>query len=296
MNGTYGTYRSYEPHESHKSHSQGFSEEKAMKKALLQRLSIAIALLIPVFAVAQTPDPATQPPEQASSSQTTGPPITDWRITEKEVKAVQAELTLRGYYKSKVTGVLDRDTRAAVRAYQINNGLKDSGRIDVETYRKLDLPYPATGKEVDRLRSDALSSKIGYEVKDTTAGAGDAANGGAKKVGSGVRGGLEKTWDAGAGAVSKSKEVARGAGDAMIKGVKKAGRAGARPFGRGDTDLEEQVRRLLEENPETRSWQFLVKKGTVTIKTPPNHNADVGSVVSNIRQIPGVESIFVIAL
>jgi peptidoglycan hydrolase-like protein with peptidoglycan-binding domain len=267
-----------------------------MRKAPLPHLTIAIALLVPVFAVAQTPDPATKPPEQASGSQTTDSPITDWRITEKEVKAVQAELTLRGYYKSKVTGVLDRDTRAAVRAYQISNGLKDSGRIDVETYRKLDLPYPATGKEVGRLRSDALSSKIGYEVKDATEGAGDAAGGGAKKVGTGVRGGLEKTWDAGVGAVSKSKEVARGAGDATVKGVKSAGRAVTRPFGRGDTDLQEQVRRLLEENPETRSWQFQVKKGMVTIKTPPNHSADVGSVVSNIRHIPGVESIFVIAL
>jgi peptidoglycan hydrolase-like protein with peptidoglycan-binding domain len=260
-------------------------------------LSIAIAILTSVFASAQTPDPATQPPEQTSGSQTTGYPITDWRITEKEVKAVQAELTLRGYYKSKVTGVLDRDTRAAVRAYQINNGLNDSGRIDVETYRKLDLPYPATGKEADRLRSDALSSKIGYEVKDATAEAGDAAGGGAKKVQSGVRGGLEKTWDAGAGAVSKSKDVARGAGDATIKGVKGVGRAITRPFGRGgETDLEEQVRRLLEENPETRSWQFQVKKGMVTIKTPPNHTADIGSVVSNVRQIAGVESVFVIAL
>src|SRR5262247_2677149 len=269
---------------------------KVMRKVPWAHLAIAITLLIPVFAVAQTPDPATQPPEQTAGSQTAGRPITDWRITEKEVKAVQAELTLRGYYKSKITGVLDRDTRAAVRAYQINNGLKDSGRIDVETYRKLDLHYPATGKEVDRLRSDAWSSKIGYEVKDATAGAGDAAGGGAKKVGSGVRGGLEKTRDAGAGAASKSKDVARGAGDATIRGVKSVGRAVTRPFGRGDSDLQEQVRRLLEENPETKSWQFQVKKGTVTIKTPPNHNADVGSVVSNIRQIPGVESIFVIAL
>jgi peptidoglycan hydrolase-like protein with peptidoglycan-binding domain len=267
-----------------------------MTKAPLPHLSIAIALLIPIFAIAQTPDSTTRPPEQTSASQTAGPPITDWRITEKEVKAVQAELTLRGYYKSKITGVLDRDTRAAVRAYQINSGLKDSGRIDVDTYRKLDLPYPATGKEVDRLRSDALSSKIGYEVKDATAGAGDAANGGAKKAGSGVRGSLEKTWDTGAGAVSKSKDAARDAGGAVIKGVKNAGRAGAGIFGRGESDLEAQVRRLLEANPETRSWQFHVKKGMVTIKTPPNHNADVGAVVSNIRQIPGVESVFVIAL
>jgi peptidoglycan hydrolase-like protein with peptidoglycan-binding domain len=267
-----------------------------MRKAPLPHLSIAIALLMPVFAVAQTTDPVTQSPEPTSGQQTDGRPITDWRITEKEVKAVQAELTLLGYYKYKITGVLDRDTRAAVRAYQVNNGLKDSGRIDVETYRKLDLPYPATGKEVDRLRSDDLSSKIGYEVKDATAGAGDAANGGAKKVGSGVRGGLEKTWDAGVGAVSKSKDAARGAGGAMVRGVKNAGRAGAGIFGRSDSDLQEQVRRLIEENPDTRSWQFQVKKGRVTIKTPQNHNADVGVVVSNIRKIPGVESIFVISL
>jgi peptidoglycan hydrolase-like protein with peptidoglycan-binding domain len=267
-----------------------------MRKVPLAHLAIAIALLIPIFAVAQTPDPVTQSPEQTSGSQTAGRPITDWRITEKEVKAVQAELTLRGYYKSKVTGVLDRDTRAAVRAYQTDNGLKDSGQIDMETYRKLDLPYPATGKEVDRLRSDALSSKIGYEVKDATTAAGDAASGGAKKAESGVRGGLEKTWDAGAGAVSKSKEVARGAGDATVKGVKGVGRAISWPFGRDESDLREQVRRLIEGNPETRSWVFEVKKGRVTIKTPPNHNADVGAVVSNIRQIPGVESVFVIAL
>src|SRR5262245_10208114 len=267
-----------------------------MRKAPVLYLSITISLLIPVFAVAQTPDPVTQPQEQTSGSQTAGRPIIDWRLTEKEVKAVQAELTLRGYYKSKITGVLDRDTRAAVRAYQIKSGLKDSGRIDVETYRKLDLPYPATGKEVDRLRGDDLSSKIGYEVKDATTGAGAAASGGAKKAGSGVRGGLEKTWDTGAGAVSKSKEVARGAGDATVRGVKSVGRAGARIFKRGDSDLEEQIRQLLENNPETKSWRFEVKKGKVTIKTPPNHNADVGEVISNIRKIPGVESVFVVAL
>jgi peptidoglycan hydrolase-like protein with peptidoglycan-binding domain len=243
-------------------------------------LPIAIALLIPILAIAQTPNRQ----------------ITDWRITEKEVKAVQAELTLLGYYKSKVTGVLDRDTRVAVLAYQSDNGLAVTGRIDQETYRKLNLSYPATGKESDRLRSDAPASKVGYEVKDATVGAGDAASGGAKKVGTGVRGGLEKTWDTGVGAVSKSKDVARDAGDATIKGVKSAGRAGARIFKRGDSDLEEQVRRLLEDNPETSSWRFEVKKGTVTIKTPPNHKADVGEVISNIRQIPGVESIFVVAL
>jgi peptidoglycan hydrolase-like protein with peptidoglycan-binding domain len=204
-----------------------------MRNVPLPHLSIAIALLIPIYAVGQTPDPATQAPEQSQRAQTADRPTTEWRITEKEVKAVQVELTLLGYYKSKITGVLDRDTRAAVQAYQADNGLKDSGRIDLETYRKLNLPYPATGKEADRLRSGALAPKIGYEVKDATVGARDAASGGAKKIGSGVRGSLEKTWDTGSGAVSKSKEVARGAGNATVRGVKSAGRAGARIFGRG---------------------------------------------------------------
>lgn len=267
-----------------------------MRKAPLPYLPIAIALLIPIFAIAQTPDSVTQSPEQTSGAQTADRPIIDWRITEKEVKAVQVELTLRGYYKSKVTGVLDRDTRAAVRAYQADNALKVSGRIDLETYRKLGLTYPATGKETERLRSDALSSKIGYEVKDAATGAGEAAGGGATKVRTGVRGGLEKTWDAGAGAVTKSKDAARGAGGAVVRGVRSMGRTGAGIFGRDNTDLQEQVRRLLEGNPETISWRFEVKKGMVTIKTPPNHTADVGAVVSNIRQIPGVETIFVVAL
>src|SRR5688572_12758372 len=97
-------------------------------------LPIAIALLIPLFAVART-----------QGTQTANPQMRDWRITEKEVKAVQVELTLKGYYKSKISGVLDRDTRVAVLAYQADNGLAVSGRIDPETYRKLDLTYPATG-------------------------------------------------------------------------------------------------------------------------------------------------------
>ena len=260
-----------------------------MRKANLSRLSFVVAFLIPVFAIAQTPDP------QTANSQ-----ISDWRITEKEVIAVQAELIRRGYYKSKITGVLDRDTREAVRAFQSDNGLKDSGRIDLPTYGKLGLDYPATGKEADSVRRNGLLPRIGYGVKDTTVGAGSAVKGGAKKAGSGVRAGLEKTWDAGAGTVSKSKEVAQDAGDATINGAKSAGRsasrAGDRLIGRSDAEVHEDVRRALEENPETQLWYSDVKNGMVTIKTPQRHNADVGAVISNIRKVPGVKSVFVIAL
>ncbi len=286
-----------------------------MKKAPLSLLPIAVTFLFPILAIAQIPGPASPIPEQASeqaeqssgqagerpaSGQTADRPITDWRITEKEVKAVQAELTRRGYYKSKLTGVLDRDTREAVQAYQIDNGLKGSGRIDMETYRSLELPYPATGKEADMLRKNGLAPKIGYGAKDATVNTGGAVTGGAKKIGSGVRKGLEKTWDLGAGTVSKSKELAQGAGGAATRGAKSAGRgaerAGASIIGRSDAEVLEDVRRALEENPETKLWYSDVKNGTVTIKTPRNHNADLGATVSNIRKVPGVKSVFVIVL
>jgi len=267
-----------------------------MRKAPWPHLSIAAAFLFPILAIAQTPVPSDQTQEQSSGARAVNSQTTDWRITEKEVKAVQAELIVRGYYKSKVTGVLDRDTRDAVLAYQSDNGLKASGRIDMETYNKLELVYPATGKEADRLRGDDMTAKVGYGVKDTTLNTGASITGGAKKIGSGVRGGLEKTWDTVASTPSKSKEAMHGAGDATVRGMKGAGRAGVRLIGRSDTEVQEEVRRTLEDNPETRDWYSEVKNGTVTIKTPPDHKADVGAVVSNIRKVPGVKSIFVIAL
>src|SRR5262249_13349470 len=146
------------------------------------------------------------------------------------------------------------------------------------------------------LRSDGLAPKIGYSVKDTTLNSGNAITGGVKKVGSGVRTGLEKTWDTGAATISKSKEMMRGAGSASARGAKGAGSAGVRYMGRGDAEVNEGVRRTLEENPETKDWYSEVKNGTVTIKTPRGHNADVGAVVSNIRKVPGVKSVFVIVL
>ena len=267
-----------------------------MKSAPWMCLPTAVAFLLPILGIAQTPAPADQAQERRTVAQPSDRPTTEWRITEKEVKAVQAELTRRSYYKSKITGVLDRDTREAVRAYQTDNGLKDSGRIDMETYRKLELPYPATGKEADRLRGDGLAPKIGYGVKDTTVNSGNAVTGGVKKVGSSVRAGFEKTWDAGVATVSRSKEIMRGAGGASSRGAKSSGRASSRFTGRSDAEVQEGVRRSLENNPETKGWYSEVKNGTVTIKTPQNHNADIGAMVSNIRKVPGVKSVFVIVL
>jgi peptidoglycan hydrolase-like protein with peptidoglycan-binding domain len=256
-----------------------------MRNPLLFTISLVLAASISTAAVAQTPSAAGQP--------------VDWRITEKEVKAVQVELTHRGYYKSKITGVLDRDTREAVTAYQTDSGLRVNGRVDRATYDRLGLNYPATGKEAESLRSDGLLPKIGYTVKDKTVATGNAISGGAKKAGSGVKTGVVKTLETSGETVSKSMEAVGAAGNATVKGVKGTGRtlgrAGDKLISRSDKDIQHDVRKVMDDNPETELWETQVKNGMVTVKTPPNHKADVGALISEIRKIVGVKSVFVIA-
>ena len=51
--------------------------------------------------------------------------------------AVQQALKDQGFYYGQVTGGKDTDTKAAIRRYQIRNGLQITGEIDAETLRSL---------------------------------------------------------------------------------------------------------------------------------------------------------------
>jgi hypothetical protein len=66
-------------------------------------------------------------------------------------------------------------------------------------------------------------------------------------------------------------------------------------MGPSDSHIQTDVRALLSKNSNTEKWYSDVKSGLVTIKTPSQHNADIGTVVSDIRKIEGVKSVFVIA-
>lgn len=259
-----------------------------MKQLLKSGSIIVLLFCLAIGAVAQT----------ASSDDSVAP----WRITEKEVAAVQTELTKRGYYKAKPTGVLDRETREAVRAYQTQmteKGLKVTGRIDRPTYESLGLAYPATGKERDSDRRRGVLSQIGYGVKDTTDAAGKAVTGTATKVKEGTVTGIDKSKDASGAAVAKTKETAQGVGNATMRGARTVKRgtqtASDTVVGRSDADVQLDVREVLEKNEETKRWFSDVKAGLVTIKTPSEHKADIGQIVSDIRKIAGVKSVFVVA-
>jgi hypothetical protein len=260
-----------------------------MEVSVKKLFVLSIVLLISISVMAQDNAPQEDAPV--------------WRITENEVYAVQAELSRRGYYKSKPTGVLDSDTRTAVRNYQSKNGLKVTGRIDRETYETFELPYPATGKERDNARRRGVLPTIGYGVKDATVATGKAIGGAAVYVKRKTVGGAEKTKDVTTGALSQSKDTAQDVGNATANGARSVGRGASRGasragdvlVGRSDADIHLDIREILEANEETANWYSEVKDGRVTVKTPPQHNEDTGELISAIRKVSGVKSVFVIA-
>ncbi len=75
-------------------------------------------------------------------------------LTEK----VQQTLKDQGFYYGEITGTIDTDTTAAIRRYQIRNGLKITGQLDVETQKALGVggstspatPAPTVQPRVER--------------------------------------------------------------------------------------------------------------------------------------------------
>ncbi|MBS1810296.1 MAG: peptidoglycan-binding protein [Acidobacteria bacterium] len=250
---------------------------------------ILFLLNIPVL-LAQTEQSQSSPTEQTEAQKLV--------ITRKEVAAVQAELQRRGYYRNTPNGVLDTETRTAIKEYQQENSMEESGAIDMALLNSLELKYPATGKEVESARRKGLIPRIGYGAKDSVTGARDATVNAGKSVKKTTEKALDTTKD-------KSKELASDTGDATLKGAKKVGnkttdvttRAGRRVsevfVGRSDADLQRDIRDALESDEKTARVRSEVKEGDV--KLFPKEGLDVSDAVSRIRKISGVRSVMVVA-
>ena len=55
---------------------------------------------------------------------------------------VQSQLAQRGYYHGPINGVIDSNTRQAIRAFQKANGLRETGLVDPELLTLLKLSFP----------------------------------------------------------------------------------------------------------------------------------------------------------
>ncbi len=263
-----------------------------MKYHSPQAILLVISLLFLSFTSGLAQTEQTQPTSQEPAD---APKL---EITRKEVAAVQAELQRRGYYRNTPNGVLDSETRVAIKEYQKENSLEDSGAIDMTLLNSLELKYPATGKEVENARRKGLLPRIGYGAKDTVTGARDAT----VSAGKSVKKTTEKAIDT---TIDKSKELADDTGNAAVKGAKKVGdkttdvttRAGRRVsevfVGRSDADLQRDIRDALESDEKTARVRSEVKEGDVKLFTKDGQ--DVSNAVSRIRQISGVRSVVVVA-
>jgi peptidoglycan hydrolase-like protein with peptidoglycan-binding domain len=64
---------------------------------------------------------------------------------DRAIEAAQQKLKDQGFYYGEINGTKDADTTAAIRRYQIRNGLQITGELNAETQRSLGLaPQPAS--------------------------------------------------------------------------------------------------------------------------------------------------------
>ncbi|MFL6583060.1 MAG: peptidoglycan-binding protein [Chthoniobacterales bacterium] len=71
-------------------------------------------------------------------------------LADTTTEKVQRTLKEQGFYYGEATGQMDADTTAAIRRYQIRNGLKVTGDLDAETQKSLGVSSGATAKSTPR--------------------------------------------------------------------------------------------------------------------------------------------------
>lgn len=76
---------------------------------------------------------------------------------DETVASAQQTLKDQGFYYGKITGRKDADTIAAIRRYQIRNGLKITGELNAETQRSLRITQGAAPTTVPQRPSDKPS-------------------------------------------------------------------------------------------------------------------------------------------
>jgi peptidoglycan hydrolase-like protein with peptidoglycan-binding domain len=283
-----------------------------MKAVTAFSLNFALLVGLTLFAVstAQAQTTETTRPDESKQAQTAETARSEESklesvnlvITSKEVSAVQAALLGRGYYNARPNGVLDGSTREAIRAYQTDNKLEATGKIDRATLESLEISYPATGKEANSGRRNGVLPKIGYATKDSAVATKDAATGTTRKVANTTKAGYDKTVEKTTGALNRGKEVTVGVGESTTKGAKTAAhktqgaaqRTSDAVVGRSDVDIHTQVRDILNADPETKKFVTSVKSGNVTVKLTPGYEKDYSNLIASIRRLSGVKSVVVV--
>lgn len=83
-------------------------------------------------------------------------------LADASTEQVQRALKDQGFYYGEITGQIDADTTAAIRRFQIRNGLKVSGELDAETRKSLGVSASAaTAKPPSRPQPTSAPDQAG---------------------------------------------------------------------------------------------------------------------------------------
>jgi len=254
-------------------------------------LFISVGFSAAAFAQEPAQNPTQSPPDATAQQ----PADTQITLTSVEVKAVQQALFSRGFLQSKPSGKLDAETRQALRDFQTAKDIEVTGKIDAATLDKLEITLPLEQSAGDSTRKGGFASKIGYGIKDTTTSTGKAIGNTASKIGETAKEGTEKAISTSSDAVTKSGDTLASSKDKSVEGAKGAGtKVSTAVVGRSDVDIHKDVRKVLNSNESTRYLQSEVKEGKVTLINEARNENDLGTVVADVRKIPGVKSVVVV--
>src|SRR4030095_6937268 len=89
------------------------------------------------------------------------------------IESVQQTLKDQGFYYGEITGETNANLSAAIRRYQIRNGLEVSGELNIETLRSLRINSSASGQPAVKVSPSPSPRAAGPKAESSgeTAGA-----------------------------------------------------------------------------------------------------------------------------
>jgi len=84
------------------------------------------------------------------------------------MRAVEEALQTKGYKPGKIDGVADNETRAAIRAFQKDNGLPMTGMVDQKTADRLGVKIASKSGGAQQNRSSSGMSGTNKSDSDVT--------------------------------------------------------------------------------------------------------------------------------
>ncbi len=129
-----------------------------MKKVIFVLL---VSLFVCSAAAAQTAAPAAP---ASSASTDVKPKRKVFRPTKAQIEEARKTLKARGLYSGTATGKLDDETRTAIKSFQKDNGLRESGTLNRATLEKLGIELTDSQKQIPV--TDSSFAKSGDDSAD----------------------------------------------------------------------------------------------------------------------------------